>query len=485
MKVVNSKRLFRFKKVFQLIEKLELLNLAAKIRQEIFFAANLNGFRKSQFENEKGVVKMKKLLSLAVVAVMICFAGTVLAEETSTLPAENYPADPTGLTMKPLIIGNVTLNEGWNLIAIPVLPAEKLTIKSFSVRVAKSGLSAISTETITQDSKGFADIWRVTAVAVYKNGRFQSYSPDCDTYNMVPGEAYFVYAKYSGLRPNYIVREGASYEMPEFHPTTTIKIIGKTADAKISLNLNKGWNGVAVLNQLAPKSDEPLSNTPKLPELESQKTGSNVSAGAVLESQSITAGIGYSLYQLSQEFSEQGIKATRIIFWNAVKQEWEQYSLPYPAADENGLIAMPVPGRLVNPSEGFFLLCEENGLYIPGLTLQNSPYPSIPVPKRVSYTGIIRGVCVACGDAPLPYKYVLQYETVLTTGTVPVSIIAIPIKGTDDVMEAKLAELANENPAQKHYVEGVMQALPYISWYSPGCKYVDVMIVEHIDEFKI
>lgn len=46
MKTLSSKRYFRIKRVFHLIEKLELLNLATRIRQEIFFATNLKGFKK-------------------------------------------------------------------------------------------------------------------------------------------------------------------------------------------------------------------------------------------------------------------------------------------------------------------------------------------------------------------------------------------------------------------------------------------------------
>ncbi|MDD5135845.1 MAG: hypothetical protein PHN63_00695, partial [Candidatus Omnitrophica bacterium] len=351
---------------------------------------------------------MKKLLSLMVVAVMIGCAGAVSAEETVIAPNPDPIVLDTDIQILPVVKGTVTLTEGWNLIAIPVLPAEQLKIKDFIYKV-EGGIPPCKTNDVSNEVIYCKPMWNVSAVAVYKDGRFRMYTREDATYNMVPGEAYFVHCRYLGPRPVYSVL-GPDYPMPVYHPKTTITIAGKCVNATVSLDLNKGWNGVgvALMQQRPPLviEEEPI-NLPAIPRLTAESDDSAALTTNV-DLERICA--GFSLVQFSRELSEQGVKASRVIFWNAEKQEWEQYSLPYPVADENGLICMPIPGRLIDPGEGFFLLCEENGLYIPRLEIQKKPYPPIPVPRTVTYSGTIEKSGSIVGGV-LPYNYVIVCST--------------------------------------------------------------------------
>ena len=435
---------------------------------------------------------MKKLLSLLIVAVVVCYAGMVLADDTVTVPGPGAVATPIpDAVIFPIVKGSVTLTEGWNLIAIPVLPAEQLKIKDFVAKITPPQPPLVDLNgdgVIDQNDVAISirPMWKVTTIAVYKDGRFRTYAPDNATYNMVPGEAYFVYCQYLGPRPVYDVN-GPQYPMPEFHPTITVTIAGKAVNASVSLDLNKGWNGVgvALIQQRPPLVyDQKPILLPEIPNLTLNQTEST----QIDEYKIVT--MDFSLLQLSRELCEQGVKATRAIFWNANKQEWEQYALPYPTVDANGLVCMPVPGKLINPSEGFFLLCEENGLYIPRLTIQKPPYPPIPVPRRVSYTGTIEKI-MFYPEAKPPYDFVLQYELVSTdpvTGATSAAVIQVPVKGATEEIEKQLGELANldvNGNKTKHFVEGVMQTIEWSAMYPPDRRYVDVLIVDSIDLFRL
>ncbi|MDD5135846.1 MAG: hypothetical protein PHX20_02160 [Candidatus Omnitrophica bacterium] len=494
---------------------------------------------------------MKKLLSLMVVAVMIGCAGAVSAEETVIAPNPDPIVLDTDIQILPVVKGTVTLTEGWNLIAIPVLPAEQLRIKDFIGKVESDGLISVvitssrGNDFVSQlndtqkeeigalqnayalkiyegdsrsndlivaspDNENVASVitfnnanwpdeliasiknaykindiirmkpkWNVSAVAVYKDGRFRMYTRENATYNMVPGEAYFVHCKYLGPRPVYQVLAGPDYPMPVYHPKTTITIAGKCVNATVSLDLNKGWNGAAlarlqnmrVIYPVAPDPVTPIEELPVIPDL---------TLGTAEPGEPILANIiarGFNLAQLSRELSEQGVKATRIIFWNSDVQGWDQYALPY----KTDPICAVMP-RVINDSEGFFLLCEENGLYIPGLQIQKPPITPIPVPLRVSYTGtIMRSYTIP--ENFVPYKFVLECSRKAEDGTT--TTIFVPLKGADETIEAKLGVLADEPPGTSHYVEGVMQTMKWTSMLPPYGGDTDVMVVELIDAYRL
>ena len=259
--------------------------------------------------------KMKKLLSLLVGVMLVCSFGVCLAEELQPVPIiiDSPPYCPT--------VGTITIAEGWNLVAMPVLPAEPYTVEKFIKDVETDPSDFVLDIYPRQPSPDIQTGWQIPVVAVYKNGQFERYPKEGVTYNMVPGEAYFVYARYNGPRPLIY---------PPGLEKVKVDVIGKPLDVPVSLALNRGWNGVSVL-----------------------KPGTS------------------DLRGLSDELAKQGIKATRIAMWSAKGQEWSQHELPIL---EKFL-------RVINPDEGLFLLCEENGLFIPGL-------PPVP-PERLSYTGKI------------------------------------------------------------------------------------------------
>lgn len=328
---------------------------------------------------------MKKIICLLMVGLMICCSGVSLAHD---VPFPEPPAEKETAT--------ISLVDGWNLIAIPVLPAEPFSVRDFMDMVNEA--------------------WEITVVAVYKNGRFERYPKEGITYNMVPGEAYFVYSKYTG---SFIYP-------PQVYPlTTAIHISGKVPDMPVSLHLDRGWNGVSVPT-------------------------------ATLENE-------LSLYMFSDELGEQGIRATKIAFWNN-EQGWEEYKLPF-VADEpiSGPIVFPgFTGRGINSNEGFFLLCEENGLYIPGLKVE---------PERVQYTGRVSlPLSFYIGSTPFTFDLVLEDGT------------TVHLKGADKTIEGRLQAAAQNKEDHENYtVEGVMTVM-----YGFGCTPdqpgtpVDVLLVDTI-----
>ena len=396
---------------------------------------------------------MKKLLSLLAVAIVVCCAGVVLADE-----AVPTPIVPDQVEYLPTVTkGTITLTEGWNLIAIPVLPAEQLRIKDFIYKV-EGGIPDYKTGDVSKEVIYCKPMWNISAVAVYKDGRFRTYTRDNATYNMVPGEAYFVHAEYLGPRPCYEV-VGPQYPMPIFRPTTTVTIAGKCVKASVSLDLNKGWNGVALMGKKESLNVYKEALNPQVA----------VDGAEIIEPILVS-----SLRQLSGELSEQGVKATRIIFWDAYKQEWEQQALPFKGEQNIDGMATFID-RIISGSEGFFLLCDENGLYVPGLKqIQNLPDPPVPPIPPINdgrvyqygqiereNTGDIKDV-----SACKPYNFVLVYwenvRNISPSGGGSLGYMVehrIPVDGATEDIRQKLEAVAGNG--QAYSVEGVMKTVEY------------------------
>ena len=274
---------------------------------------------------------MRKLLGLFLIALLVSSVGISIVSgdeiEIPKPPGEEIIFIPGP---GPLPVGFITIRGGWNLVAMPVLPDKPYTIKRFIEAV---------------EGKPRGSLWEVSVVAVYKDGRFKRYPMEGYSYNMVPGEAYFVHANL--VAHGLIMVEG-------WQPSTIVEIIGRPIDHSISLNLNRGWNGVSL------RGDDTLDAIQR----QRDKTCEDSKHLAVL-----------SLSQFLERLAEQEIKATKIAFWSdgggypAQVQHWEIFDLPLQKEID----------RLIRADEGFFLLCEENGLYIPGLdSNKEEPWPPIP-----------------------------------------------------------------------------------------------------------
>ncbi|MFH1753482.1 MAG: hypothetical protein ABH875_04805 [Candidatus Omnitrophota bacterium] len=336
---------------------------------------------------------MKKLLSLLLV---IAFAagsvGLSLADDDiPELPVLKERVEQFYKYQK----ADITITNGWNLIAMPVVPLKPYTVRQFIKDVAAPYYKDIlvsyhkdckvhkedpqSQEKCYPYSCILRPAWKVLVVAVYKNGHFERYPKEGVTYNMVPGEAYFVYAEYFGIW----------YKSLNWRPQKTVTIPGGVPAPSISLNLDRGWSGRSILlNNIYQRY--PYEKYP-------QRL--------------------YTLSELSKDLAKQGVKAKRIAFWSAKTQSWEQHELPYPYRDiphieyfktlEDGLKVVEYNEdgkvsqetyydikenysdllmrlRVINPSDGFFLLCEENGLFMPSAWESYPfpmPYPPYPFTK--------------------------------------------------------------------------------------------------------
>jgi beta propeller repeat protein len=420
---------------------------AEKHRQKsrIFFAFNIKAFTKVY---RKGLITMKKLISMLLVAALIgsCGIGYTADEECIPRPIDELEKTIICPPKPETVTGMITITNGWNLIAMPVLPLVKYSYtvrqfirdvegllyplieswrgidyvsqltdeqkaelgtlqEQFSIKlyegqtksndvIAQSADGEEIAQVITFNNgdwpdelissiKGFYDvgdiirrrpIWDVSVVAVCKNGRYELYPKAGITYAMIPGEAYFVHVKYNG----------AWCKSLDWRPRKTIKLMGRRCDEPISLNLNRGWNGIAV-GQKRVYTGWPLKikNPPDLTHT-SETTEPNVE-GYISKFPIYRE--GYSLRKLSKELVDQHVKATKVLFWNADKQCWVTENLPISEdlriSDIFTYEEKYMCDRIIRADEGFFLLLsDENGLYIP--ELDSVPEPPIIEPPLIA-----------------------------------------------------------------------------------------------------
>jgi len=204
---------------------------------------------------------MKKVLCLLIAMAMIVNSGVALALE-EILP--DMRADDVRIFPFPLTVKTITIREGWNLIAMPVVPSGKYTVRDFIRSIENPFMlidRPIELQTLTDgekletNDKGENCIifprryWTVSVVAVYKNGKFIRYPKDGHSYNMVPGEAYFVHTRYHGPRPVY--RDDIRF-WPPWHASKIIRVVGKSVNFSVTLNLRRGWNGVSIMREKEP-----------------------------------------------------------------------------------------------------------------------------------------------------------------------------------------------------------------------------------------
>lgn len=277
--------------------------------------------------------------------------------------------------------GSITIREGWNLIAMPVMPAGAYTIRRFISDIERptywgSLISELEGPVVRKsEEEGITVVdnlskieeniwpirlgWKVLEIGVFIDGEFRTYPREDVTHNMVPGEIYFVMARYLGPWPGAPVKY--PYPYPRWRPSKTIRVAGERV-RRMSYNLKMGCNGMSV-----------------------GAIGNNWSPYRY-PTQTIS-----SLNHLSRELQRQNIKATSISFWSNELQDWQEYALPRPLPEP--IQFFPAPGesapdlyemidykdRLIRPDEGFLLLCEENGLaFLPGRDMYEA-YPPYPV----------------------------------------------------------------------------------------------------------
>ncbi len=344
------------------------------------------------------------------VGLMIGCSGTSFANEGD---GEYYELSvpPSSLPVS-LPHNDIVLTEGWSLIAIPVLPDKPLTVRGFMGMIA--------------------DDWEITVVAVFKNGQFERYPKEGITYNMVPGESYFVHAEYSGILSG--------------RRKTAIGIEGSRPEIPVTLSLDRGWNGISLM---------------------CYRDGG-------------WAAIVGSLRTLSRELQDQGINATKIALWDADNQTWEEYELPFEGLFPRG---EPVPAIFPLPDdpaiysiEGFFLLCEENGLYIPGLDA-GAPTVDPPFPEPLRLSGENEMIQKAKDD--LCERLDIREEDIGDVNSVMIANIAsrdwpVP-SATSDIFEISLAHAKNT-----HIYEGRVHTTTRYIYHGSAMEKFDPDLLEII-----
>jgi hypothetical protein len=229
-------------------------------------------------------------------------------------------------------------------------------------------------------------------------------------------------------------------------------------DIPISVNLNRGWNGI---------SAAPIDGLEKRREISLEAEFEDIGLNRL-----------YDTIQLSKDLQAQGIKATRVAFWNTSSQRWDIEELPIESNPGPGI---GVSVRIIMPDDGFFLLCEENDLFINNLDLKQDPPappkpPVPPLPDKVSYLGKVQeDIGPWLGGERPPYAYFMM----VPCGPMLPAERQLPLKGVNQEIEDQLADAAADG--QPHYkVTGTMKLMDWPSVERPTIQ-VDVLMVESVE----
>jgi len=406
---------------------------------------------------------MKKVLCLLLAMAMIVNSGVALALE-EILP--DMRADDVRIFPFPLTVKTITIREGWNLIAMPVVPSGKYTVRDFIRSIENPFMRIdrpIELQTLTDgekletNDKGEDCIifprryWTVSVVAVYKNGKFIRYPKNGHSYNMVPGEAYFVHTRYHGPRPDYTTDVEC---WPPWHASKIIRVIGKSVNFSVTLNLRRGWNGVSIMRE----KDPPFPPYPFKPildpiirpyDLNDKITDNDQIEENCNPGLPINIDIECTLSQLSKELVKQGLKPRSILFWDSYNQRWQQHALPvkYPIFYHINIKPdkhIAYLDRLISSSEGFFLLVEENGIYEPGLeeSLPGVPFPPPPLPPLVRSTGRVQPGLMSSNWPPHAFTHDLRTDL---NGDGISEIVHLDGRNNERILEALNEYMEDEN----------------------------------------
>jgi len=410
---------------------------------------------------------MRKLLVLVLAALLVssfqlCIAAEEVEEEYIEVTDPEVIESEIEKCWSSPYHHPITLTEGWNLIAMPCLPDKPYTVNRFIQQVEsyeinlytpiyKDGEEGVSQEeSLNEDYDQEVEVekriihpfpkWRVCSFLTYKDGRFKRISRYGPNYNMVPGEAYFVYAKYNWKYDYYLDSDEQHYEYFRF-PSKTIYIRGKIPNKPVSLNLNRGWNAVSL-----------MLGRPYIP-------------GPIPT-------IGW----ISKQLETQNIKAKNLARWVTREQRWKMYTLPY---DDFNVLRPAVEGWIpelpfnIGRGEGFFLLCEENGLFIPGLG--ESPY-------RIKRIGKVEGVYYKMFGPSPPYSYMLITGVMIPVPGLPsYRAEQIPLKGINSKIEEQLEDACADG-GKYWVVKGTMITMMNYNGMPDGSegRPVEVLLVDEV-----
>lgn len=429
---------------------------------------------------------------IAILSCSLTASGVVLAndlvieEKTEFLPDGCIPPRRNPNT--------VMITEGWNLIAMPVVPDKPYTVEDFiqdvEVNPYRDGTEPISTMPVDvpihtphhADEAPFIVTegnWEITAFGkldepvhpTHKKFR-KAFKQLPGNYNLVPGEAYFVQAKYTG---DHVKLLG-------WQPELQVFIRGKVPEVPVSLNLKRGWSSVSLLipNYIR---DYPIDiYTPYPPRFELPENPTDIfelpeNPTNIIEEDIITLPdyyLGYSIQRLSRELVTQQIEAEKLVLWSTFTQDWEEWELPYPPRSDYEVGPIPHQNTKspyehyeiayfdfgILPNRGFFLQCKSNGLFIPGLPRK------IPVDhKRVGHVGRVEG------NPYFPEHYP-GYDLRLFIDEDPAN--AIPLEGVNSEIELRLKEAASSGETLG--VEGYMKVTYSTDWWGRIEKHKVLMV---------
>jgi len=421
---------------------------------------------------------MKTLLNLFLIAILVCSFGICFAEEqvvkdpVKVDPVVDIVKCPPLMIDPSIITGTIQLGEGWNLIGVPVF-TNIYTVSQFINAVEERSPEIYPILQLDRNMPPYrAPWWIVRLIAVYKDGGWEIlYASNGsisdggnimlkNDYNMVPGEAYFVYLDYRG----YPIDGGA--------PKTAVKVSGTCIGQSVSLDLNKGWTGASVLVH----NCSGFIRMPVEGPITVQKDGAEFEGAAsaesyppnppgVIEDPKIRCAISYNLGNLSYELDEQGIVGKMVAFWNNDRQEWETYELPYPKTGWPGHIPPPMHWRVIRPDEGFFIFTGENGVFVPNGKKCKIEYPYPP--RRATATGwVTNAVSFDC----LGYPFYLSPTQDMYPG--------IPMDGAMDEIKRQLSILSDTG--LRCTVEGYYKNVEWYGVERPGLHQADVLMVETV-----